>query len=161
SLAGPWTHVAGKDLPPDFAKIPDESAKENVKASVPGTPQAQEAVIANGIPETAAIRRSDAKLPTPHYDGTPQLKPIDGTPLFYVVNSPLPVIQVSPSSYYVLQNGVWFTGPSLQGPWSVAVSVPAVVYTIPPSSPLHYVTYVYVYRATPSVVYVGYTPGYY
>ena len=36
-----------------------------------------------------------------------------------------------------------------------------VIYSIPPSSPLHYFTYVYVYGYTPSVVYVGYTPGYY
>ena len=161
TTAGPWTFVPGKDLPPDFAKIPDESPKENVKASVPGTPQAQEAVIANSLPETAAIKISDAKLPTPKYDGPPQLKPIEGTPLSYVVNSPLPVIQVSPTSFYALQNGVWFVGPSVQGPWAVATTVPPVIYSIPPSSPLHYVTYVYVYRATPQVVYVGYTPGYY
>ena len=161
SPAGPWAFVPGKDLPPDFAKIPDQSPKENVKASVPGTPQAQEAVIANSLPETAAIKRSDAKLQTPQYDGPPELKPIEGTPLSYVVNSPLPVIQVSPTSYYALQNGVWFAGPSLQGPWTVATTVPAVIYSIPPSSPLYYVTYVKVYRATPSAVYVGYTPGYY
>jgi hypothetical protein len=161
SLAGPWTHVPGRDLPPDFAKIPDDSPKENVKASVPGTAQAQEAVIANSIPQTAAIRRADARLTTVRYDGAPQLKPIEGTPLHYVVNSPLPVIQIDPSSYYALQNGVWFTGPSVNGPWTVAVAVPAVIYSIPPTSPLHYVTYVHVYRATPSVVYVGYTPGYY
>ena len=108
TLAGPWTFVPGKDLPPDFAKIPDENPKENVKASVPGTPQAEEAVIANSLPETAAIKISEAKLPTPKYDGPPQLKPIEGTPLFYVVNSPIPVIQVSPDQYYALQNGVWF-----------------------------------------------------
>ena len=161
TTAGPWTFVPGKDLPPDFAKIPDESPKENVKASVPGTPQAQEAVIANSLPETAAIKVSDAKLPAPKYDGPPQLKPIEGTPLSYVVNSPLPVIQVSPTGFYALQNGVWFVGPSVQGPWAVATTVPPVIYSIPPSSPLHYVTYVYVYRATPQVVYVGYTPGYY
>jgi hypothetical protein len=159
--AGPWTFVPGKDLPADFAKIPDASPKENVKASVPGTAQAQEAVIANSLPETAAIKKSSAKLETPKYDGPPELKPIDGTPLAYVVNSPLPVIQVSPTSYYVVQNGVWFVGGTLQGPWTVATNVPAVIYSIPPSSPLHYVTFVYVYRATPSVVYVGYTPGYY
>ena len=35
-LTGPWQYVAGKDLPPDFARIPDDSPKENVKASVPG-----------------------------------------------------------------------------------------------------------------------------
>ena len=161
SLAGPWTFVPGADLPADFAKIPEESPKENVKASVPGTPQAQEAVIANSLPQTAAIKVSEAKLATPKYDGPPQLKPIEGTPLAYVVNTPLPVIQVSPTGYHALQNGVWFVGRSLQGPWVVATSVPPVIYSIPPSSPLHYVTYVYVYRATPQVVYVGYTPGYY
>jgi hypothetical protein len=161
STDGPWTFVPGKDLPADFTLIPDESPKENVKASVPGTPQAGEAVISNSLPETAAIKISDAKLPTPKYDGPPQLKPIEGTPLSYVVNSPLPVIQVSPTSYYALQNGVWFVAASPQGPWAVATTVPPVIYSIPPSSPLHYVTYVYVYRSTPQVVHVGYTPGYY
>ncbi len=39
-ITGPWQYVPAKDLPPDFAKIPDDSPKENVKASVPGTPQA-------------------------------------------------------------------------------------------------------------------------
>jgi hypothetical protein len=163
SPAGPWTHVPGKDLPPDFAKIPDDSPKENVKASVPGTPQAQEAVIANGIPETAAIKRSEAKLsPPPQYDGgAPKFQPIEGTSLAYVQNTPYPVIQVSPTSYYALQNGIWFVAPTPQGFWEVATTVPAEIYSIPPASPVHYVTYVNVYRATPTVVYVGYTPGYY
>jgi hypothetical protein len=89
------------------------------------------------------------------------LQPIAGTPLHYVVNSSLPVIQVSPTSYFTVENGVWFTASALPGPWVVATTVPSVLYTIPPSSPLHYVTYVYVYRATPDTVTVGYTPGYY
>src|SRR5207247_3557425 len=72
----------------------------------------------------------------------------------------IPVIQVTPSSYYALQNGVWFVGPGATGPWAAATTVPAVIYTIPASSPLHYVTYAYVYGATPDVVYTGYTPGY-
>ena len=36
-FAGPWQYVAGTSLPPDFAKIPDDSPKENVKASIPAT----------------------------------------------------------------------------------------------------------------------------
>jgi hypothetical protein len=43
----------------------------------------------------------------------------------------------------------------------VAASVPAAIYTIPVSSPLHYVTYVQVYGASAQTVYVGYTSGYY
>ena len=42
----------------------------------------------------------------------------------------------------------------------MAASVPPVIYSIPVSSPLHYVTYVQVYSATPQYVVVGYTPGY-
>src|SRR5512134_2776090 len=60
-LSGPWNFVAGKDLPGDFSKIPDDSPKENVKASVPGTPQAQAAAIATYIPQTATVDRAEAK----------------------------------------------------------------------------------------------------
>ena len=56
---------------------------------------------------------------------------------------------------------MWFTAAAPSGPWIVATSVPAAIYSIPPSSSLHYVTYVKVYHSTPDVVYVGYTPGYY
>ena len=42
-LAGPWAFVPPDKLPKDFSQIPDESAKENVKASVAGTEQAEEA----------------------------------------------------------------------------------------------------------------------
>ena len=38
--------------------------------------------------------------------------------------------------------------------------MPAIIYTIPPTSPLYYVTFVHVYGSTAQVVYVGYTPGY-
>jgi len=158
SLQGPWEYVAS-GLPEDFARIPESHPKGQVLASVPGTPQARQAVIANDIPQTATISRSGAKLAV-HYDGPPQFKPIEGTPLQYVVNASFPVIRVDATSYYALQNGVWFVASSLTGSWAVATSVPSVIYTIPASSPLHYVTYVYVYGATPDVVYTGYTPGY-
>ena len=150
---GPWEYVANDALPPDFAKIPDESEKENVKAAVAGTPQAKEAVISNLIPQTAEVKVADAKMDPPKYDGEPKLVPIEGTPLHYAANTATPVIQVSPTSWYAVENGVWFTSAAAAGPWAVATSVPSVIYTIPPSSPVHYVTYVRVYQATPTTVY--------
>jgi len=159
-LSGPWEYVAATELPPDFARIPDDSPKENVKASVPGTPQAQEAVIANEIPQMATIDRAKAQF-TPVVDGAPDLRPIPDTPLSYVFNSPAPIIMVSPAEWYAVDNGIWFTASAAPGPWVVAASVPAVIYSIPPSSPLYYVTYVRVYDVTPQYVVVGYTPGYY
>jgi hypothetical protein len=64
------------------------------------------------------------------------------------------------SGFFAVSAGAWFTAPTVTGPWVLATSVPDVIYTIPTSSPLHYVTYVRVYGATPQVIYVGYTPGY-
>jgi hypothetical protein len=159
SMPGPWTFVAGKDLPPDFAQIPDTSPKENVKASVPGTRQAQEAVIAAQVPQSALVYLDKVTFKA-NINGVPILQQIQGTSLFYVVNSPEPIIQVPPSSWYAVKNGVWFASTSVQGPWRVATSVPAVIYTIPPSAPVYYATYVQVYDATPTYVVVGYTYGY-
>lgn len=160
SMLGPWKFVPGAELPADFAKIHPAHPKAAVLASVPGTPQAREALIANNIPQTATIRRSAATL-TVSYDGKPQFKPIENTTLEYAINTQTPVIAVGANSYYAVQSGVWFVAASPVGPWAVATSVPTVIYTIPPSSALHYLTYVKVYGSTTDVVYVGYTPGYY
>ena len=157
--SGPWTYVPPPNLPADFAKIPYDSPMENVKASVPGTAQAQAAVVAASIPQTATVQRT-AQAAKVTFDGTPQMKPIEGTTLQYVVNASSPIIMTAPNSYYLCQSGVWFTSTAVAGPWIVAAWVPATIYTIPPASPLYSVTYVQVYGSTPTVVYVGYTPGY-
>ncbi|HET6552341.1 MAG TPA: hypothetical protein VFG49_02285 [Dyella sp.] len=160
STNGPWRYVAGESLPADFANIPSDSPKSAVLASIPGTPEARESLIANSVPQTATV---DGHTATLHlsYDGAPQFRPIDGTALSYAWNTDVPVIRVDASAYYAVQNGVWFTAGSPSGPWAVAMEVPSVIYSIPPSSPLHYVTYVYVYGHEGNQVYVGYSPGYY
>ena len=157
---GPWEFVDGKNLPENFARIPESSPKAGVLASIPGTGPAKEALIANAIPQTAVITRKDAQLLV-KYDGNPEFKNIEGTELQYAVNTATPVIQVDATHYYAVENAVWFVGAAPVGPWEVATSVPAAIYAIPPSSSLHYVTYVKIYRSTPDVVDVGYTPGYY
>jgi hypothetical protein len=160
SLQAGWTFVHRGTLPVEFGKIPVDSPMAKILVSVPGTPQAEEALIANSIPQTATITRSEAKL-TVVYDGEAIFVPIEGTTLKYARNTSAPVIKVSDNDYYSVEAGVWFKAPTPQGPWRVAESVPEAIYTIPASSPLHYVTYAKVYGATPEVVYVGYTPGYY
>lgn len=162
SFDGPWEFVAGANLPGDFANLPADSPQENVKAAVPGTRQAQEALIANGIPQTVKVDRKKARMePPPQYDGAPDFKPIEGTTLKYAANSPTAVIQVDAQSWYACQNGVWFLASSATGPWTVATNVPAMVYSIPPSSPMHYVVYARIYNYDDSYVWVGTTPGYY
>jgi hypothetical protein len=160
TLDGPWTFVAAADMPSDFAKIPTDNPKASVLASVPGTAQAKEALIANSVPQTATITRSEAKL-TVQYDGKATFEPIEGTSMSYAKNTSAAVIKVSDENYNCVEAGVWFKARSPEGPWVVADTVPSEIYDIPPSSPVYNVTYVRVYNSTPKVVYVGYTPGYY
>jgi len=158
SLAGPWDWVPGAQLPRDFTRISAESPKGHVLSSIPGTEQAREAVIENQIPQTATVRRSEAKLEV-HYSGDPQFRPIAGTSMEYAVNTSFEVIHAE-GRYYAVQHGIWFTADSPLGPWTVADMIPSVIYTIPPDCPLYHVRYVRVYQATPEFVYMGYTPGY-
>ncbi len=158
SLKGPWSHVPSDKLPADFAKIPSGSAKGHVLAHVAGTQEAEEAVLDTYIPQTAAINRSKTVVVV-EYDGQPKFVKIEGTNIYYAVNTSYSVIRVG-KKYYCCNEAVWFVADSASGPWVVCVSVPQEIYTIPPSCPVYNVKYVYVYDYTPTVVYVGYTPGY-
>jgi hypothetical protein len=157
ALEGPWVY-ATPSLPPDFARIPPDGPRGFVRVSVPGTPEAQEALIEAQIPQQATLERSTAKLAVV-YAGPPKFEPIAGTELTYAVNTSFDVIRVG-DAYYACWQGAWFVAPTPNGPWALAASVPAVIYTIPPASPLYRVTFVRVYTVTPTYVTYGYTSGY-
>lgn len=156
-LNGPWRGAAGS-LPSTFAAIPEDSPIAFVRASVPGTDEAQEAVLLASVPDKATISRKEASIEV-DYDGAPQFKPIETTPIQYAVNTTYDVFAVE-GKYYCCHEGVWFVSATSKGPWEVCASVPNVIYTIPPSHPTHNVTYVYVYESTPETVTVGSTSGY-
>ena len=157
ALDGPWT-FATRSLPADFARIPASGPRGFVRASVPGTPQAQEALIQAQVPQQAALDRATAKLDVV-YAGPPKFEPIVGTTMSYAVNTSFNVVQVE-SAYYACYQGAWFLAPSPQGGWALATSVPPAIYTIPPGNPLYPCTYVRVYAAAPETVTYGYTAGY-
>ncbi len=165
TLAGPWTYVPAASVPVEFRAIPQDSPKENALASVPGTAQAQEASIANAIPQMARVPKTQA-FPAPVViGGKPTMVKIGGTLLEAVSNSSVPIFMVSHNQsyaqWYALKDGVWFTATALAGPWTVAQSVASEIYAIPPSSQYYYVTFVRVYSTADDYVLVGYTPGYY
>ncbi|MDQ0510295.1 carbohydrate-binding family V/XII [Ancylobacter amanitiformis] len=158
-LSGPWAFVPGASLPADFKKISPTDPVANALVAVPGTPQAKEAAIAATVPQTATIKR-DTQLTIQYDGGTPRFEPIKGTILSYAVNTRTPVIKLDATRYYALVQAAWFVANAPTGPWFVTDTVPSAIYTIPSSSPLHYVTYVRVYASTADAVTVGYTPGY-
>ncbi|MDH3746047.1 MAG: hypothetical protein OES47_13190 [Acidobacteriota bacterium] len=156
-LGGPW-QFASHDLPEDFAKIPSDHPLADVRASVPGTPEAQEAVLLAQIPKTAAVERSKVTAEV-SYVGEPEFKQIEGTTMYYATNTQSDVIRVG-DMYYLCYQGVWFAAASASGPWEVTESVPDTIYTIPATSPVHHTTYVSVYDYNPYSVTFGYTSGY-
>ena len=161
SARGPWSNLSARRLPEDFRRIPPDSPKSGALASIPDTPESREALIANSLPQNATVSKDSLTLQVP-YDGEPVFDSIEGAgSLQYAKNSPVPVIHVPGKGYYAVDKGVWFYAKAQAGPWEVAVEVPAEIYAIPTSSPLHYVTYVQVYGSSGDEVYVGYTPGYY
>lgn len=158
SLDGPWGYIPGNKLPQDFAKIPEDDQMGTVLYAVPGTSLAEEAVLDAQIPQTATIERKKASLDV-EYDGDPEFEEIQDTTMEYAANTPTPVIHAG-TLYYAVDEAVWFVSSNATGPWVVATSVPDLIYTIPPTSPVYHVTYVRIYDYTDDVVYVGYLPGY-
>ncbi|WP_178933859.1 hypothetical protein [Oceaniferula marina] len=157
-LNGPWT-AASLNLPEDFQKIPEDHVKAYVRVSVPGTPEADEAIILASIPDTATVNRESATVEV-IYDGEPKFEPVPGADgVKFAVNTEFDVFMVG-DAYYCCYQGVWFEAKSPTGPWVVCDKVPAAIYSIPPESPKHNVTYVQVYESTPSTVVVGSTSGY-
>jgi hypothetical protein len=158
-LEGPWK-FASPDLPTDFAKIPLSSPASAILASVPGTTEAKDAVLIAQIPTTMVLNATTAAAQAKvSYTGSPQFVSIEGTSLQYATNTADKVIQVG-DVYYLCLQGVWFLSSTPQGPWTTAGSVPQVIYTIPPSSPVYNVTYVTQVTTSTGYVQSSYTAGY-
>jgi hypothetical protein len=138
SLKGPWTDATSA-LPADFSNIPPDSPASAVLAAVPGTTQAEDAALMAQVPRTPAL--SAGQVSVTYLGGTPQFMPVEGTTMQYASNTADKVL-LSGGVYYLSRRGGWFMAPTPQGPWAAASGPPAVIYTIPPSSPVYTVTYV-------------------
>ena len=156
-LAGPWTHVT--ELPEAFALIPDGHEKAHVLAAIAGTEEARLAVLEASIPRKATISRDAGTKVNALFQGDPVFEPIPGTEMQRAVNSYDEIILLG-GVYYLCENAVWYRSESLDGPWMVADTIPAAIYSIPPSSPSYYVTHVHVYESDEASVSTGYTSGY-
>ncbi len=157
TLDGPWS-AASTDLPADFAKIPDDNASAFVKASVPGTRDAKDAVMLASVPTTTTITLAPVTTQVV-YSGAPQYVVIQGTTVQYAVNSPNTVFLVD-GRYYWCEQGAWLYATTANGPWTFCTSVPPAIYTIPPTHPTYNVTYVVVQSSTPTTVVYSQTSGY-
>jgi len=156
--SGPWSYVPSDKLPASFAAIPSGSEFARVLASVPGTPQADEAVLAAQVPQVTAVPRGSSDFEV-WYDEDPQFRKIKGTDIEYAVNTSTSVFRID-GKYYACDKAVWYVSDGPDGPWDVCDKRPEGLEAIPPDNRNYNTKYVYVYDSTPTSVYVGYTPGY-
>lgn len=156
-LDGPWKFTA--ELPEAFLEIPEDHEKGHVLAAIPGTFAATSAAIEAQIPVKATIKRDAGNEITVNYAGDPEFEAIEGTEVQRAVNSPADVFLID-DAYYLCSSGAWYIAAAAGGPWSITDTIPAAIYTIPPSSSSYHVTHVHVYESDNDTVTTGYTGGY-
>ena len=160
ALTGPWTFVAPTALPASFQSLPARSTLVAARASVPGTVESMDAVVAAREVRTVTVR-ADASCPLT-YKGNPQFVPVAGLTghaMQYATNASDPVLQVAAkskddgdasgaSTYLCCSGGAWFAATTPTGPWAVTDSIPREIYDIPAACPDYSATYVEVYGST-------------
>jgi hypothetical protein len=155
---GPWV-FATPDLPSDFQNIPIDHEKADIRASVPGTDEAAEAVLLASIPQTAKVNAKEMKAPDVTYEGEPDFKPIQGSTVLYAANSSYDVVRVE-NHYYLCYQAVWFASTSPKGPWTLCTSVPVEIANLPSDAPVQHLAYVTVVDPNPEEPVYAYTGGY-
>ena len=141
---GDWKFAEPEDLPEDFSKIPEDSDMANVRASIPGTPEAQNALLEQTIPQTATVDRKTAKVEV-QWDGDPKFEKIEGTDVSVAKNTDKTVLLIK-NKYYCVDDAIWFVADKPTGPWIVSDVRPDEVDQIPPESEAYNVKYVYIYE---------------
>jgi hypothetical protein len=153
-----WTFVPSNELPAAFSTVPEKGEWSTLRVHIAGTPEANEAVAQQQVPQTARVPRSNTiKV---EFDGEPQWVKVKDLAVEYAKNSGDAVFRVSGSQFFACRDGVWYQAPEAKGPYTVATSVPDALRHLPPDCPYHNCSYVYVYESDPTYVWCGYTPGY-
>jgi len=156
--AGPWAHVSATELPASFALIDPHGPWGNVLASMPGTPQAVNALYQQDIVHVATLERAKAQAKVSFLGGAPRLRPIEGTSMRYATNASDPLIACD-GRWYLCQGGAWFVADAATGPWSACDTLPEAIGSIPPACPVYPATFVEVYGSTPETVTFAFTAG--
>lgn len=137
-LDGRWQSVEA--MPAEFSAIPPTHRRAPVRASVPGTVEARMALMEATLPRYTELPADAEPGATVPYVGPPRFEPIPNTRVARAVNTPFAVIRHN-NFHYLCHEAAWYLSRDPEGPWRVALSVPEEIYAIPPSDPLHYVTY--------------------
>jgi hypothetical protein len=156
--SGAWTYAEPATVPQAFAQLPSTRRWDHVRASVPGTAEANEATLAARELRTVTLARAGA-TPAMTVDGAAEWTVIPGTQVSWLVNASQPAVR-SGGIVYACESGAWFEAPNEKGPWKLCDRVPDEAYSIPASCPIYPCTYVWVVGSTADSVTFAFSPGY-
>lgn len=129
ALTGEWQPVTA--LPDLMSKLPDEDNWKDALAAIPP--------MAFGGGKAPKVFYSDTPAELIQFDGEPKLEDVAGTTLQWTSNSDGDVFFFKgDGNWYVLLSGRWFSGKSLDGPWTFATpNLPADFKSIPNDAPYY------------------------
>ncbi len=159
-LNGAWQTV--NNLPAVFTQIPADHKVGHVLFSVPGTRQSKLALIEAALPRRVTVAPDSASNLEVIWAGAPRFEEIETTKLQRGLNTPYQVIKHN-NFYYLCYEGAWYFSASPEGPWQVALDIPAEIYRIPATDPAYNVTFVRLdegYQADSDYVNYKYSGGY-
>ena len=160
-LKGPWTYVPHDQLPPEFEQIPEDDPSADVRASIAGTREAEEAAKEAQVPSLARVRVNGAPSINVDYDGEPVFDDVPGTDLAYAVNTHWEVLRFG-GRFYCCYNGLWFVADRPFGlPWEICTSLPRGIFLMPPSCPLYHTIFCDIDAFDDGYVTYRCYPGYY
>lgn len=168
-VSGRWFHLEGSDslgayvshaLPPGFRDIPPDHPRAHVLASVPGTSQARDAVLATGVPRFRTVTEDEARFAPSFVGDRPIWRRIQGSTLEEATNSSQDVLRLG-DRWLGCERGVWFESRAPGRRWRLLRALPAEVATIPPASAKHRLAYIDVVELEDGRVRVAVRSGYF
>jgi len=157
-LKGKWKYIKSQNLPNDFKEIPFNSRKWHILSCIAETQAAQEAIKNAEVSTKITVKRIPRQLN--HFFKMPlQFLPLKNTRIEYAVNTVMPILKFQ-NKYYTCISAVWYSSKDLQQKWKVATKIPDIIYKIPPTSFLYYITFVKIAEVDEQKVEFAYTAGY-
>jgi hypothetical protein len=158
-LKGPWEYVSQNDLPKEFADIPADDPSADVRASIAGTDEADEAVVEAQVPVKAQVSLANEPALEVEYDGEPSFQEVPGRDCAYAINTTFEVLRIG-GRFYCCRDGIWFVAERPVGPWHLARGLPPALLRLPPSCPLYHTRFCIVDDASDDEVTYSCTAGY-
>ncbi len=153
-----WQYATPK-LPADFARLPKVAPFAALRATVPGTEEAQAAVAAWSKPHAYALALDSEAAPVEWID-KPEFVPVAGTALKRARNTHSEVLATADHRYWRCEKRAWYVSTDPAGPWKPATVLHPDLAQIPETEPSYHCRFLWPEKVADGQVVFQHTMGY-